>query len=66
MDEEAEEQHSIGSEDQIPISEEEGEDILEDMEKDYRRIPELDIYERDGIDEGQYSDIDEDAKREAE
>ncbi len=35
------------------------------MEKDYRRIPELDLYEQDGIDEAQYSDMEHEQKREA-
>lgn len=57
--EEAEEANSIQSDEQSPVSEEDGEDLLEGQERDYRAIPELDVYERDGIDEEQYSDIDE-------
>ena len=56
----------MGSEEQSPVSEEEGEDIMETMDKDYAAIPELDVYERDGIDEKQYSEMDEEERRDAE
>lgn len=39
---------------------------MENLDKDYQPIPELDVYERDGIDEKQYSEIDEDDRRDAE
>ena len=41
----------MGSEEHSPISEEEGEDIMVDMDRDYKKIPELDVYEEDGLDE---------------
>lgn len=36
------------------------------MNRDYERIPELDQYEQEGLDDQDYDDMDEEAKREAE
>ncbi len=38
-------------------SEESGEDIMENVEKDYKKIPELDVYEHEGVDDEQYPDL---------
>ena len=43
-----------------------GDDLLECQERDYRQIPTLDVYERDGLDEQAYSDMDPEDRRAAE
>ena len=48
------------------MSEASGEDLEATAEADYRAIPELDRYEREGIDEGEYSDIDAEQRLAAE
>lgn len=63
--EEAEEVADV--DDDAPAEEEgEGEDLMENMDKDYEAIPELDKYEAEGIDENEYEPINEEQKREAE
>jgi DNA replication licensing factor MCM2 len=52
-------------EDQDIESEGSGEDLDENMDEDYRAIPELDQYEAEGIDEEDYSDLDYDARQAA-
>ncbi|CAG9318679.1 MCM2 [Blepharisma stoltei] len=64
-DSEAEEENVI-DDTSIQGSEESGEDLEENMEADYRAIPELDTYEEEGIDEANYSDMDTDARMAAE
>jgi hypothetical protein len=52
QNEEAEEQHSIELDvDASNVTDDDGEDMMEDIDRDYKRIPELDQYEHDGIDE---------------
>lgn len=46
-----------------PESEEEGEDLMENMHQDYQPRPELDRYEQEGsADEQEFSDIDIDQR----
>ena len=46
--------------------EEDGEDLLDNAEKDYQRIEALDTYGREGIDDRNYDNMDEDTRREVE
>jgi len=46
--------------------EEEGEDLMENAEKDYQRIDILDSYGREGIDDRDYDNMDSDTRREVE
>ena len=46
-------------------SEVSGEDILENAEKDYENIPELDKYEEEGVDDEKYEEMDVEAKKKA-
>jgi DNA replication licensing factor MCM2 len=46
--------------------EEDGEDLLENAERDYQRIDALDTYGRDGIDDRDYDSMDVDARRSVE
>ncbi|XP_066943700.1 DNA replication licensing factor mcm2 isoform X2 [Macrobrachium rosenbergii] len=40
----------------VPVEEEDGEELFGDnMENDYRHIPELDVYDRDNLDDSEYS-----------
>nr|XP_053629692.1 DNA replication licensing factor mcm2-like [Cherax quadricarinatus] len=40
----------------LPVEEEDGEELFGDnMENDYRHIPELDVYDRDNLDDSEYS-----------
>lgn len=48
-----EESDIIVGDDKDASSEESGEDLMENMEQDYRAIPELDRYEREGIDDNE-------------
>jgi hypothetical protein len=48
----------VAEEDEKPISEESGEDLEADMLEDYKKVPELDRYEEDGLDDQDYSEID--------
>lgn len=50
----------------IVPSEDSGEDLEANMEQDYRAIPELDIYEDEGVDDQDISDVDDEARRFAE
>lgn len=67
-EEEAEEDRDIYmEEDDERISEEDdGEDIMENMENEYNAIPGLDKYESDDLDEEDYSQMSMEARREAE
>ena len=53
-------------EDSKEISEESGEDLEATAAADYRAIPELDVYEREGIDDEEFSDLDPEERRAAE
>ncbi len=46
--------------------EEDGEDLLDNAEKDYQRIEALDTYGREGIDDRDYDNMDKDTRREVE
>lgn len=48
-----------------PDDSDEGEDLMENMERDYQRIDVLDTYGTDGIDNREYGAIDENARRAA-
>lgn len=48
------------------LSDEEGEDLMENMEADYVAIPELDTYDMGNLDHREYSAMDFDARRAAE
>lgn len=66
--EEAIEEHEIVEEDDKSVSSEgEGDDLLNNMEDDYKAVPELDEYEAEGIDdEEDVDDIDAEARHLAE
>ena len=56
----------IDEDDENQISSEgEGEDLMENMEKDYEPKPELDDYEEEGLDEGEYSEMDAEERKKA-
>jgi len=46
-------------------SEGSGEDIMENEERDYKPIPELDVYEHEGVDDEHYTEMDIDEKKKA-
>ena len=50
----------------VPPEEEEGEDLMESMEKDYQRIEALDTYGTEGIDDRDYDPMDLEQRRAAE
>ncbi|EGR31577.1 mcm2-3-5 family protein, putative [Ichthyophthirius multifiliis] len=66
--EEAIEENSIIEEEEIPVSSEgEGDDLMEQIEDDYKPMPELDRYEVDGLDdEEEYDDMDISVRQKAE
>lgn len=64
-DEEAVEDREPEDNDADDEDEADGEDLMENMDKDYEPIPELDNYERDGIDDREFEPMEEEQKREA-
>lgn len=67
FNEEAEEDNFVISEDdQIAASEEDGEDLMDNLDKDYEFVEKLDEYDYDDLDERSYSNMSIDAKRRAE
>ena len=50
-DEAIESKEQLEEDDIIPQSEEEGEDLMDNAEKDYQKIAELDIYEDEGVED---------------
>jgi len=61
------EEENVLEENPEPLSaSESGEDLEENMEVDYRAIPELDTYEQEGMDEEEYSELSETDRRAAE
>mgnify|MGYP003440991718 CR=1 FL=1 len=66
FDEEAiEENLNLTDEDPVVNSDEEGEDLNENLEKDYEVVDNLDEYDYDDLDEKSYSNISFEAKRKA-
>lgn len=64
---EAQEDRVIDIEDSTPVDNyDEGEDLMENRDKDYRAIPELDTYENDGVDGQRFSRMDMQDRRQAE
>jgi len=61
-----EEKEIVEEDDKSASSEGEGDDLLNNIEDDYKAVPELDQYEVDGIDEDDVDDIDPEARRLAE
>jgi len=57
LEEAIEEKVQIDDDDQPIESEGDGEDLMQDIEKDYVPIKELDEYEEQGLDEEEYSDM---------
>ena len=65
--EEAIEEHVSLSESEHELSNEpEGEDLLENLEKDYKPITKLDEYEKEEFDETQYANMTAEQRRKAE
>lgn len=61
--EEAIEEHEIVEEDDKSASSEgEGDDLMNNIEDDYKAVPELDEYEAEGIDEEDVDEIDPEAR----
>ena len=55
-DDDAKDSEIIEGSDKANESEESGEDLIENMDNDYKAIPELDRYEKEGIDDNENSD----------
>lgn len=68
LNEEAEENNILDENDHGNTSSEgEGDDLMENLDKDYKKIDHLDKYEEEGIDdEEMYSEMDEEERKEAE
>ena len=67
-DSEAEEDDAVDHDEDALVQEEEedGEDLLENMERDYQRIEALDTYGTEGIDDRDFGAMDEEQRRAAE
>ena len=64
--EEAEEERNIEIHDEEEVeSEPSGEDLMDNLEQDYRPIAELDEYEAEGVDDEDYDEMDPEARRQA-
>jgi DNA replication licensing factor MCM2 len=61
-----EERMEIEEEEKSGSSEGEGDDLMENLEKDYEPIPELDEYQREGLDDEQYSQMDPEERKRVE
>ena len=64
-DEAVESQGHLSDEEIVPPSEEQGEDLIEDAERDYEAIDELDRYENEGVD-SEDIELNPEARRKAE
>lgn len=64
-EEAVESQEHVEDEEGLPQSEEEGEDLLENAERDYEKINELDIYEDEGVDQ-EMIELNPEARKKAE
>lgn len=60
------EEENVVDEASPEVSEASGEDLEATMQQDYRAIPELDTYEDEGLDEGDYSELEQSQRQTAE